>query len=73
MEVMSWRFTQRGSTLGLTFCRRTHGASGTQEEGDSVTAWEYEGLMEDENSLHCCSVEAGIAGRHSWCALEMIV
>ena len=73
MEVMSLKFTQKGRTLGLTFCRRIYGSSGTQEEGDSVTAWESEGLLEDENSMHCCSGEARITGRHRWCTLEMIV
>ena len=67
MESMSLKFTQIGRTLSLTFCRWIYGSSGTQEKGDSVTAWESEGLMEDENSVHCCSGEARIAGRHGWC------
>ena len=73
MEVMLLKFTQKGRTLGLTFCRRTYGSSGTQEEGDSVTAWESDGLLEDENSMHYCSGEARIAGRHRWFTSEMIV
>ena len=47
------------------YCGRVSSSSGTQEEGDSVTAWGPEGLMEYENSLLCCSGEARIAGRHS--------
>ena len=38
-----------------------------------MPVWESEGLLEDENSMLCCSGEAGIAGRHGWCALEMPV
>ena len=72
MESMSLKFTQIGHTLSLTFCRRICGSSGTQEEGDSVKAWGFEGLLEDENSLHCCSGGVRIAGRHSGCASEMI-
>ena len=70
---MSLKITQKGRSLGLAFCRRIYGSSGTQEEGDSVTAWGPEGLLEDENSLHCCSGEVRIAGRHRGCAVEMIV
>ena len=36
-----------------------------------MPAWESEGLLEDENSVHYCSGEAGIAGRHGWCTLDM--
>ena len=38
-----------------------------------MPAGESEGLLEDENSIHYCSGEAGIAGRHGWCTLEMLV
>ena len=70
---MSLKLTQKGRILAVTFCRRISGSSGTQEEGDSFTAWGSEGLMEDENSMHCCSGETRITGRRRWCTLEMIV
>ena len=38
-----------------------------------MPTWKSEGLLENENSVHYCSGGAGIAGRHGWCTLEMLV